>query len=98
MVTVRCSVSPVRCSVSPVILLLPVALSSQACRSPGPQVADHEKDFDRLAGGAGKAEGIYYQVTFACLQRRKPDKTFDHLRWLPLQTPCLSCLQAVISS
>lgn len=26
------------------------------------QVDDHERDFDRLAQGAGTAEGIYYQV------------------------------------
>jgi len=27
------------------------------------QVDDHERDFDRLADGAGAAEGIYYQVS-----------------------------------
>ena len=26
------------------------------------EVDDHERDFDRLAEGGGKAEGIYYQV------------------------------------
>jgi hypothetical protein len=30
-------------------------------------VDDHERDFDRLAEGGGKAEGIYYQVGTAQL-------------------------------